>query len=78
MRIRGSNGGTNAAGTLSHMDTKLSDMLFEFQLLAGVDYALTNQTSVGVKARWAQFDKCRDRGSSLPRSVATNRCMQTE
>ena len=51
----------NAAGTLSHMDTKLSDMLFGFQLLAGVDYALTNQTSVGVKARWAQFDKFRDR-----------------
>ena len=51
----------NAAGTLSSMDTKLSDMLFGFQLLAGVDYALTNQTSVGIKARWAQFDKFRDR-----------------
>lgn len=50
----------NAAGTSSLMDTGLSDTLFGFQLLAGVDYALTPQTSVGVKARWAQFDDFRD------------------
>ena len=52
---------TNAAGTLSSMDVELSDTLFGFQLLAGVDYALTNQTSVGIKARWAQFDDFKDR-----------------
>ena len=51
----------NAAGTLSAMDTELSDTLFGFQLLAGVDYALTSQTSVGIKARWAQFDDLSDR-----------------
>lgn len=50
----------NAAGTLSAMDTELSDTLFGFQLLAGVDYALTNRTSVGIKARWAQFDDFKD------------------
>lgn len=50
----------NAAGTLSAMDTELSDTLFGFQLLAGVDYALTDRTSVGIKARWAQFDDFKD------------------
>ena len=50
----------NAAGTLTAMDTELSDTLFGFQLLAGVDYALTDRTSVGIKARWAQFDDFRD------------------
>ena len=51
---------TNAAGTLSSMDTELSDTLFGFQLLAGIDYALTDRTSVGIKARWAQFDDFKD------------------
>ena len=51
----------NAAGTLSAMDTELSDTLFGFQVLAGMDYALTDRTSVGVKARWTQFDDFRDR-----------------
>ena len=50
----------SAAGTLSSMDTELSDTLFGFQLLAGIDYALTDRTSVGIKARWAQFDDFRD------------------
>ncbi|MCY3853362.1 MAG: hypothetical protein OXG03_07330 [Gammaproteobacteria bacterium] len=50
----------NAAGTTSSADVRLSDTLFGFQLLAGVDYALTGRTSVGVKARWAKFDDFRD------------------
>ena len=50
----------NAAGTLSAMDTELSDTLFGFQLLAGIDYTLTDRTSVGIKARWAQFDDLKD------------------
>ena len=53
----------NAAGTLSSMDTELSDTMFGFQLLAGVDYALTDQTSIGIKARWAQFDDFKDRAA---------------
>ena len=53
----------NAAGTLSAMDTELSDTLFGFQLLAGADYALTDRTSVGVKVRWAQFDDFKDRAA---------------
>ena len=50
----------NAAGTLTAMDTELSDTLFGFQLLVGVDYALTDRASVGIKARWAQFDDFED------------------
>ncbi len=50
----------NAAGTLTAADTGLSDTLFGFQLLAGVDYALDPRTSLGIKARWAQFDDFRD------------------
>ena len=46
-----------AAGTLSYLDTKLEETLFGFQLLAGADYALTERTSVGVKARWARFEE---------------------
>lgn len=50
----------NAAGTVSAADTGLSDTLFGFQLLAGVDYALTHRISIGIKGRWAQFDDFRD------------------
>ena len=50
----------NAAGTLSAADAGLSDTLFGFQLLAGMDYALGGQTSLGIKARWAQFGDFRD------------------
>ena len=50
----------SAAGTSSLMDTGLSDTLFGLQLLAGVDYALSDRTSVGIKARWARFDDFAD------------------
>ncbi len=50
----------NAAGTLSLLDTELDETLVGFQLLAGVDYALTEKTSVGLKARWAQFEELED------------------
>ena len=53
----------NAAGTTSDMDTKLADTLFGFQLLAGLEYALTDSASIGLKARWAQFDDLKDRAA---------------
>ena len=53
----------NAAGTTSSMDTKLADTLFGFQLLAGLDYELTDLASIGIKARWAQFDDFSDRAA---------------
>ncbi len=42
-----------AAGTTSIIDTGVSDTVFGFQGLAGVDYALSERTSVGVTFRWA-------------------------
>lgn len=50
----------SAAGTVSAANTGLSDTLFGFQLLAGMDYALTSRISVGIKGRWTQFDDFRD------------------
>ncbi len=45
-----------AAGTVSYIDTAASKNVFGFQLMAGVDYALTKRVSIGAKARWAAFD----------------------
>ena len=44
-----------AAGTLSLLDAGFTDTLFGFQFLGGLDYALTDKVSVGMKARWASF-----------------------
>ena len=44
-----------AAGTLSLLDTELTDTLLGFQFLGGLDYALTEKVSIGMKARWASF-----------------------
>ncbi len=49
-----------AAGTASIVDTKLNQNVFGYQLLTGVDYALTERTSVGVGVRWARFDDLED------------------
>ena len=44
-----------AAGTASILDTYAGDSVFGYQLLAGIDYALSEHTSLGVALRWAQF-----------------------
>ena len=44
-----------AAGTLSLLYTEFTDTLFGFQFLGGLDYALTEKVSIGMKARWASF-----------------------
>ena len=49
-----------AAGTVSSLDSGISDNLFGFQFLAGLDYALTERISLGVKARWARFESMSD------------------
>ena len=49
-----------AAGTASIMDTKLDKNVFGFQLLTGVDYALSERTSVGIGLRWAEFEDLDD------------------
>ena len=45
-----------AAGTSSSLSGRLTDDLFGFQLLAGLDYALGERTSIGLKVRWARFE----------------------
>ena len=43
-----------AAGTVSVLDTLVSETVPGFQLLAGVDYALSDAVSVGALVRWVQ------------------------
>ena len=40
--------------------TTLRDTLFGFQVLFGVDYAITEATSLGLKGRWVNFGSFRD------------------
>ena len=44
-----------AAGTISFLDTDISDTIFGFQFMGGADYALTEKVSIGLKGRWATF-----------------------
>ena len=50
----------NLAGKATVVQATLSDTLFGFQVLFGVDYALTEATSLGLKGRWVNFDSFRD------------------
>ena len=52
----------NLASTSSHADTELDDTLFGYQILVGVDYALTDTLSLGVKGRWVDYDSFDDGG----------------
>lgn len=46
----------NLANTGSVEDTMLSDTLWGLQILFGVDYAMTDAMSLGLKGRWVRFD----------------------
>ena len=46
----------NLAGSTSSARNKLSDKLFGYQLLFGLDYALTESITLGVKGRWVNFE----------------------
>ncbi len=48
-----------AAGTTSYLNTRINKNLFGFQFLGGLDYALTEQVSIGLKGRWARFQNIR-------------------
>ena len=48
-----------AAGTVSYLNTRISKNLFGFQFLGGLDYALTERISIGLKGRWARFQNVR-------------------
>ena len=48
------------AGTATIADKELNDSLFGYQVMAGVDYALTESLLLGVKARWVSFGSFKD------------------
>ena len=50
----------NLAGTATTEQTVLRDTLFGYQVLFGVDYALTETVTLGVKGRWTKFNTFRD------------------
>lgn len=43
------------AGTTTIARAKLSDTLFGYQVILGVDYQVTDPVSIGLKFRWADF-----------------------
>ena len=43
------------AGTTSLADARLTDSMVGYQLLAGVDYRLSDPVTLGVKFRWTDF-----------------------
>ncbi len=49
-----------AAGTVSYLETDITNTHFGFQFLGGLDYALTENVSVGMKGRWARFGDISD------------------
>ncbi len=46
----------NLAGTVSVAENTLSDTLWGLQILFGVDYAVTEAMSLGLKGRWVRFN----------------------
>ena len=44
------------AGTTSIGSSKLTDTMLGYQALAGIDYQVSAQVSLGVKIRWTDFD----------------------
>ena len=54
-----------------HVDTTAGRNIFGYQLLAGADYALTGNTSIGATLRWARFEGFEDEATwNLVRSHA--------
>ena len=45
----------NLAGSSSVTHTTLSDTIYGFQVLFGVDYAFTEAMSIGLKGRWVKY-----------------------
>ena len=48
------------AGSATIADRKLTDTLFGYQLLAGMDYQVSDPVSIGIKFRWADFGEFKD------------------
>ncbi len=50
----------NLAGSTSVAQDVLSDSLFGYEVLFGVDYQITKSLSIGVKGRWVHFSSFQD------------------
>ena len=50
----------NLVGSVTTAKTKLSDLLFGYQVLFGVDYAMTESISLGLKGRWSTYNAFHD------------------
>ena len=48
------------AGTTTIARAKLSDTLFGYQAIAGVDYQVSDPVTIGLKFRWADFGEFED------------------
>ncbi len=48
------------AGTTSIARSDLSDTLFGYQAIAGVDYRISEPVTIGLKFRWADFGEFKD------------------
>ncbi len=57
----------NLAGTSTSKQGKLDDRLTGYQIVGGVDYALSDSLSVGVKVRWVQLGKFVEEGIAWER-----------
>ena len=52
----------NLAATTSVVDDELRDTLFGYQLIAGLDYLLTDHLMVGLKGRWVHYEDFKESG----------------
>ena len=50
----------NLAGALTYDRAKMSDTLFGYQALAGVDYQVSEPLTIGLKFRYADFGEFED------------------
>ena len=63
----------NLAGTTTTEHNELDDTLFGYQLIAGLDYPLTEHLVAGLKARWVEYDSFKDKDDwDVLRSHASN------
>ena len=63
----------NLAGTTTTEHEELDDTLFGYQLIAGLDYPLTDHLIAGLKARWVEYDSFKDKDDwDVLRSHASN------
>ncbi len=58
------------AGTTSTASHTLTDRVLAWQAVAGADYALTDNATIGVKARWVRYGAFQG-GNEWDRSAAT-------